>query len=382
MIKVTQNSFRPDSKLKRLNNLNFSLLKTRSYDFEEKGFLNFATDDFLGINRKYQLISDKNVVTSTNYLTDYSYVINTLQKIFNRNITFFEDETIIHQEVLDRIIGPNDIIILDELVNPHLKLAVKQLQEHNVFIIKHNNLSKIEEISNSQHKTGNCIWYLAQSIYPVPGSALPVKEINDLLAKYSQLYCYVDESYGLSWTGTAGKGLIAGKINHPEKIVLIASLTKGFGAISGAIAISDIPALNSILPANENRGNLESLLFAADLHNSDEIVFLQSQLQENINYYHELIDGYLPCLSNPGLPVSFIAGGLPELCHEVCCEMLRKGFYVSAAIYPHASINQPGIKINISADLTKQNIKNMTEALKEAFRIVLKRRNKTLTEIL
>ena len=381
MIKVKQNTFRSVFKIKHINNLLFNSLGFRDKQDEEKEFINFATDDFLGINRKFR---QKGHVKhqSINTFTEGNYVINSLQKIFNSKLTFFPDETMVQQEILNQIIKQNDLIVLDELVNPTLKLAVKQLHYNKILTVGNNDLEKLEELVNTQYLKGHNIWYVAQSVYPVPGTAIPIKKINILLRKYNHLFCYIDESYGLSWSGTGGRGLILENVNSLEKLVVSAYLTKGFGANAGAVAISNNPEFSLISKINEIGSNIQSLSFAADLHNSDELILLQSQLQENISYYHGLIGGHLPCISNPELPVSFVAGGLPEVCHEICSQMLKEGFYVSPAIFPHASIKQPGIKINISASQTKKHIKNMTDALKQAYNITLKKRNKTLTDLL
>lgn len=381
MIKVKQNTLEPDRTLKLNNAFTFNSNELCKKDLEEKEVENFATDDFLGINRKFKLVNENNK-PAINSLTAQTYIKNSLQKIFNNNIAFWPDETLIHPEILNLIIKENDLIVLDDLVNPTLRLAVMQLHRNNIFIIRHNNLEKLDDLAKSHTKTKSNIWYVAQSIYPVPGSKLPLKKINKLLENYNRLFCYVDESYSLSWTGKKGKGLFSGNIDHPERLVLTASLTKGFGANAGAVAVSNQPGLSPALAGQDGCNNIQSIMYAADLHGSEELNLLQLQLQNNINYYHSLIDGRLPCKSDRELPISFIAGGLPEICHEICSEMLKEGFYVSSAIFPHASIKQPGIKININASQTKKHIKEMTEVLKEAYHTALKKRNKTLTDLL
>jgi 7-keto-8-aminopelargonate synthetase-like enzyme len=108
------------------------------------------------------------------------------------------------------IVSPNDLIVLDHQVHTSVQNAVKlaESQGTKVGMIRHNNISSLEDvIQKNQNKYGK-IWYMADGIYSMLGDACPIEELYELMDRYSNFHCYVDDAHGISWIGEHGKGMI------------------------------------------------------------------------------------------------------------------------------------------------------------------------------
>lgn len=347
-------------------------------------FLNFSSEDFLGLNEKFNAVSLNNS-TEHNVSTMYSNAIFSLKKIFNANISLFSDEAFVHKIVLQDLIAHDDFIVLDECANPNLKIAVKSLNDIGipVGIIQNNSPEKLEEIIINRKKHHRKIWFAGQSIYPVPGKYAPLQSLKKLLEKYRQVHLFLDDAYSLGWVGSSGQGIVCNTFPNMERVVMVAALTKGFGSSGGAVAVSGINSEcfgREIPQQGLKLHKLNSISHAAGLYNSEKIRSLQMQLGSRINHFHKLIKGHLPCVSDPSLPICFIATGLPEISHEICSSLIKEGIYISSALYPHSSIHQPGIKINITLKSSDNDIRTLACSLRDVYQKILRRNNKTISQ--
>lgn len=331
---------------------------------ETEQHINYCTNNFLGL---------KPAFTSNYCFEEEGDLLKKaelmLEKIFNSKVGLFFDEKSVHLNILNQLVSIDDIVVVDQFVNTNIELAVNSLKKRQVstFYISHHNFYSLEELikkANSNTK----VWYLAQGTYPVPGDKLPVSEIKQLLSKYPNLFLYVDDSCSLGWTGDYGSGLIRNLLG--ERIVITASLSKGFGAMGGIVVISGglIPFAEPQMLSSRKKNIIKSIISATEFMLSANVGELQKRLLKNIRIFHSRAQQYkLPILSNPNLPLIFIAAGTPVNCSNICSTVLEKGMFLSSASYPQLPVNCSGIKINITLKHSVSKIKNLIEALREAY---------------
>lgn len=387
MIKVEQNIIPQESSNLKASIFKYVWLISLFKKPVKNEFLNFTVDDFLGINWRFKSSVVNNSGPNNTDITTYSYLLSSLKRIFNANTIIFPDEAIVHQIVLQKLVAPSDFIVLDEFANSNLKIAVKYLNNLGISseTIHNNNPEELDKIIIARKNHRGKIWFAGQSIYPVPGKYAQLHKLKALLEKHQQLYLFLDDAYSVGWYGSSGQGIVCNNFQNMERVAMVAALTKGFGASGGAVVVTDIQSEclggDSQLKSLQLR-NLNSIIQAVKLHNNGEIISLQMQLQRRIKNFHNLIKGHLPCLSDPSLPLCFIATGLPEISHEICSRLIKEGVYINSAVYPHSSIHQPGIKINITLENSDNDIKTLASALKNAYQKVLRRNNITFEQLL
>ncbi len=347
------------------------------------GFVNFSTDDFLGLNRKFRTYEARNTHLNDDALSEWCTVISSLKRIFKSNILLFPDESSVHCLLLQNLVTSHDFIVMDELANPNLKIAVKHLNNLGIKsrTISLDNLEKLTKIITERSKINGKVWFVGQSIYPTPGKFSQLTVLNHLLEKYKNLYLILEDSYGLGLFGSLGEGIVYSTFQNLQRVVIVAALTKGFGAGNGAVAVSGIES--SFFKEDFNTQgwtvqNLNQIFEISNLINNNEIVALQEQLMKKIKFFQKLIQDNLFYENDPALPLCFIPVRLPQMCHVICSNLLKEGLYVSSAIYPHTSMEHPGIKINITIDHTENDLKKLAVAFKDCYSIAFNK-YKTVT---
>jgi len=348
----------------------------------KKSYVNFSTFDFLGISKK--LINKNNNLRINDLDNPISgeKLEESLGKIFNQPVSFIPEESI-HETVMPEMVSHNDLLIIDSSVNTKIKIASDSLQKDGIssIYINHNRIGELEELINGNKDKYNKIWYIAQSIYTLSGDNIPVLPVLKLIEKYDQFYLYTDDSDGLSWTGERGMGFMSQNFPGLKKTVIVASLTKGFGAEDGAVVSSGDGLNYSIIPPqNTVKNNLyRNIANSIDIHLSEELKILQLQLQEKIQYFNNLSALHsLPVKSNSFLPTKFILIGSSEVCHEICAILLDQGIYVGSGFYPHLPKDECGIIVNITVNHSKREIKDLITSINEAYQCAVKKTLPTL----
>lgn len=332
---------------------------------ETEQHINYCTNNFLGLKpaftSNYCFEEEGDLLKKAEFL---------LEKIFNSKVGLFFEEKTVHLNILDQLVSDRDIVVVDQFVNTNIELAANYLKKRhvNTFNISHHNISSLEDLVKKANANTK-VWYLAQGSYPVPGDKLPVPEIKLLLSRYSNLFLYVDDSCSLGWTGDFGSGLIRNLLG--ERVILTASLSKGFGAVGGIVVISNGLAsfADPQILSSRKKNIIKSIISSAEFMLSPNMRELQNRLLKHIRIFHSKAQQYeLPIISNPDLPMIFIAAGTPVNCSNICSAVSENGMFISAASYPQLPVNCSGIKINITLKHSVSNIKNLVEALKEAYR--------------
>lgn len=367
------------------NNINASCdnFSFQEYSPENEPILNFYTPDFLGILPSVQ--------NSTKCKDDIliAKVYEKLEKIFQRKIELFADEKNVHQKILNNIVSKNDVVVADKFGGKNILVAAEMLKHKGVKVltIPHNNLLQLEDELNNKENQGNKIWYLAQAIYPVPGSTLQVDSVKQMLERFSNFYLYVDDSYGLGWFGKKGRGFICENFPQLKKIIMVSSLIKGFGAQGAVVFATGEKHIK--MPVEEpelffkNKALLESILQASKILLANKLELFQTHLKINVELFHNLAQSYsLPVVSDCTLPVVYLAAGSPGLCEEIRSEALKEGVFVSSACFPEVPLQCSGLKINISASYTKNELKKLVNILSATYHSTLKKRKLTTVNIL
>jgi 7-keto-8-aminopelargonate synthetase-like enzyme len=339
---------------------------SRYYDFVSGSAVNFYTWDFLGLN--YQV---KNKATSQNgSLELQQHAKEQLGRIFKTEVKLFYDEKTVHQNLLSQLVSETDIVVVDQFVNTNMKLASDYIGNKGVklFKIAHHDLGNLEEIIKSAGSNSK-IWYLVHGTYSVPGDMLPVAEIKWLMDKYPSLFLYADDSESMGWMGVNGCGFINQNFGANNRVIVSASLNKGFGSDGGIVVfLANFATLDDLHPITFKQKNIaESIVYSSELM-LNKIDILQSRLQDNIKLFHQRAQrNKLPLISHPSLPTVFMAAGTPINCGEICSFALNEGIFISSACYPQLPVNCSGIRINITLRHTSEDIRNLVDILSEVY---------------
>ncbi len=274
------------------------------------------------------------------------------------------------------IISPNDLIILDHQVHASVQNAVKiaQTQGTKVGMIRHSNMVALEDVIVKQQNHYDKIWYMSDGIYSMLGDECPIERMYDLMDRYPNFHCYVDDAHGISWIGEHGKGLTLHKRPLHSQMVLVMSLAKGFGACGGVLVFPNpearqlIRSLGSSLIYSGPIPNavLGACIASAKLHLTDEIYVRQNALHALIKFFREKTYAYgLPLVNHTFSPIFYFGAGNENNAYHIVKKLFDAGFLSGICNYPVVPKKNAGLRISVTTHNTFEDIENLLSTMAE-----------------
>ena len=177
--------------------------------------IDFASNDYLGLANSLELHDRLNSdfplhgSTGSRLLTGNSDIALNLEK----KLALFHqaDESLLFNSCYDAnlglfsaISGKSDVVLYDDKIHASIKDGARLgLGRH--FSFRHNDVNHLEQKLKAIE--GN-VFIAVESVYSMDGDMAPLKEIVELIDKYSNAYLIVDEAHATGVFGTHGEGLV------------------------------------------------------------------------------------------------------------------------------------------------------------------------------
>jgi 7-keto-8-aminopelargonate synthetase-like enzyme len=380
------------------------VLNGREVTIEGNRVVNFGSCSYLGLEVDDRLkhgAIDATLRYGTQYSSSrlfsacnlYEEIESQFYQIFNNNpAVLAATTTLAHLGALPILVSDDDLIILDHQVHGSVQLAVQVVKARGtkVEMMKHNRMDLLEDLIKENPNKYNKIWYMADGLYSMYGDYAPLKDIEELLNRYSTFHVYIDDAHGMSWAGKHGNGYVLSQMELHPKMVLTSSLAKGFGTGGGVTILSDPEMMRKIKTCGSSYTfsgpvqppMLGASIASAKIHLSDEIYSLQNKLANRIDMTRSIIDRYdLPLVLPSNSPIFYIGLGLPRVGYNMVKRLLNEGFYTNIGIFPGVPVKCCGLRLAITNGQTETDIKNVLDAFQYHFPKVLAEEGQTVEDI-
>jgi 7-keto-8-aminopelargonate synthetase-like enzyme len=307
----------------------------------------------------------------------YKTLEENLSKMFPGYQAVFATTTLAHCSALPLLIGENDAIILDANVHNSVRMASQLCKANGTFTIiaRHNDMEHIKYLIYRLKKDGyRKIWYCADGLYSIHGDFCDLPALEKLLNSEDNFYAYIDDAHSTGWCGKNGSGYIAGQGKLHEKIIVVESFAKSMAA-NGAAIVSTSKEIIEILGFTGQTmifsgpiqpATLGALNASVKIHLSEEVVTLQRELLELINYFiQRSTDLSLPVFAFHKTPIQLLKIGSMEKMFRVLMNVIQAGFLPMTAGYPAVAKGEEGLRMNITRHLKKADINSFLECVKQ-----------------
>lgn len=238
--------------------------------------------------------------------------------------------------------------------------------ETELITCEHNDVNFLEDLC----KKNGSIVYVADGAYSMGGYA-PIQELKSLQEKYG-LFLYFDDSHAISAYGKNGVGYVRDQFDElNERTIIVGSLAKAFGASGGIVMLNNSKARKYIdifggplgWSQSINTAGMGAILGSVKVHQSDELIQLQLQLQENIQFFDTLWP-----TNNAGnnLPIRVVEINDAKHAIALSSEIYKKGFYTSAVFFPIVAKDRAGLRVMMRSDLSKEDIQLFCQTVEGA----------------
>ena len=337
----------------------------------EKKLINMGSCSYLGLEQDPRLIEGAKRAVSK-YGAQFSSSIKFMSvalyeemhelytKIFETPyVITAPSTTLAHLTAIPVVVDDNDLVLMDRLVHNSVQMAVDLLAKRNIptRFVPHNDLRALEEILHESAHKYRRVWFFADGIYSMLGDTPDLKGLEHLRDAYRNLYLYIDDAHGMSWTGKYGCGFVLGNLKNRERVVVAVSHSKGFGAGGGSVILSeqdDYYAVGGfgdplIFGGPMQPGSLGSAVESAKIHLSKEICGMQNDLRSKINQTNTILNkNGVASFKKQISPIFFAPLGNDRLVDKAFGDLFSGGFYTNPTKYPAVPKGKGGIRFTIT----------------------------------
>ena len=300
--------------------------------------------------------------------------------------------TLAHMAALPALIDERDAVFVDHQAHASIQNVTGMLKVRgtSVNLLRHNAVehlaARLEKMAGSYRK----IWYLADGIYSMYGDVAPMAELTKLQERYPNFHLYIDDAHGLSWTGQHGRGYALEVTALHPRTVVAASLSKSFGGGGGMLVCPDQETRDWILGLGGplifggplQPAVLGTNIASAKLHLTDAFSELQQSLKEKIVYCNQLMrERGLPLVDRSDNPIRFLGMGPVKVAKAMIARLINDGFWVNMAVFPAVSMKNAGVRFTITHHLTREDIRNLVDAMAKHLPAVLEETGHSLRAI-
>ena len=307
----------------------------------------------------------------------YEVLEDKLAQIFGNPVIVAPTTSLGHISWIPNVVHKNDAVILDHQVHRSVQNAtmIAKANGTHVELLRHNRMDLLEDRIIELSKKYRKVWYMADGVYSMFGDVAPMQELYDLLNRYEQFHLYVDDAHGMSWAGKHGRGFALSNVDYyHEKMCLITSINKGFGANGSAMVFSDEIQKAMIKNAGSTlifSGPVSPVMLtagiaSADIHLSDEIYDRQNRLTGLIKHFNQTATALdLPLVRQDITPICYLAvGANPLHCVEIAHGLQQDGYFVNVSSFPTVPLKNSGMRITLNTNHTEEAITGLLNSLK------------------
>ncbi|MBK9034426.1 MAG: aminotransferase class I/II-fold pyridoxal phosphate-dependent enzyme [Myxococcales bacterium] len=367
--------------------------RTITLEPDGREVLSFATCSYLALDRDPRLAAEAIAAiercgvafsASRCFVTSplYAEADALLEEVFGRPVVLAGSTTLAHGAALPILLERTDVVLFDQQVHHSVQTALAALGPRGprCQALPHADLDALDDAVAAALAGGaRRVWYCADGIYSMFGDRLDVTGLAALMARHPALHAYLDDAHGMSWCGRRGRGSLFDADLPIERTVIATSLSKGFGASGGVLAVPDRATKHRI----ENLG--PSLMFgiqlsppalgavcaSARIHLSDELPVMQAQIGARmadaraVLRAHPLLGPRLPAVAGDVTPVQYLTLGGTDTVIDAAAALLARGVLVNPVAFPAVPRNAGGIRITITRAHTSADLATLVDAVVE-----------------
>jgi 7-keto-8-aminopelargonate synthetase-like enzyme len=365
-------------------------LDGRRISINGRSLTNFGSCSYLGLEMHPALkagVADAVDRYGTQFSSSRAYVSapayaaaeELLSGLFARPALITSSTTLGHMAALPTLLGARDVLLMDHQVHHSVQTAAKlaQVQGTTVSLVPHNDMAALERRIGTLRKTHERIWYAADGLYSMYADFAPTAELERLLARYEQLWLYVDDAHSVSWTGRHGRGHALARLGPDalRRTVVAGSLNKSFAAAGGVLTFPDAELRRRVFTVGGplifsgpvQPPMLGAVIASARLHMSDEVAGRQARLLDLIRLFNRLAaDRGLPLVSTSEAPIRCIGAGAQPVAYNLTGRLRTAGYFTDSAVFPAVSPKRCGARITLTTHHTEDDVAGIVDELADA----------------
>lgn len=357
--------------------------QTTSIQIDGKHYLNFCSNDYLGLANHPEIINaakeglDKYGLGSggsalvTGYTAIHQRLESELAEFTERSrALLYTSGFSANLGVCSTLLNKTDDVYLDKLCHASLIDGVRlsEAKIRRYAHLDHENLNTLLTKSTSDEK-----WVISESLFSMDGDLAPLSELAKE-CKASKANLYIDDAHGIGVYGACGAGYLnAKKLTEQQVPIMVATFGKAFGAAGAFVAGSE--ALIETLIQNSRSyiyttamppSNAAAILKSLSLIKKDN--WRRDKLFNLVAYFrHAAAEKGIPLSENAHGPIQPVIIGDSEKTLRISKALAEHGIKITAIRAPTVAKNAARLRVTFSAAHDERQIDYLVSTLATIF---------------
>lgn len=375
------NAFRSNGAYRQLR----TIRSEGRFVFQEKEqFLNFSSNDYLGISSRHDLQAEflESLMghpefvlgsTSSRLLTGNYHAMdeleNLLARLYQREAALvFNSGYHANLGILPALTGKNDLILADKLVHASL-IDGMRLSEATSLRFRHNSAEHLESLLKKHRADYEQVFIVTESVFSMDGDRADLEKLCELKEQYGA-FLYVDEAHAFGVNGTTGLGLCE-ELNCTGRIDLIVGTFGKAIASHGAFVICNRVFRDYLI------NTMRPLIFSTAIAPVNVLWTLfilnrlpsfqeeRRRLAETSRLFRQKL-GELGFRTNGCSQIVPLIAGKNGRCIELSETLKAAGYWALPVRYPTVPQGEARIRFSFRPDLTDPEIESLLKTLSRA----------------
>ncbi|RAV21897.1 glycine C-acetyltransferase [Paenibacillus contaminans] len=271
-----------------------------------------------------------------------------------------------NQGILGSMLGPDDVIISDELNHASIIDGIR-LTKANRKIFAHKDMDQLEQrLKESGGFRSRVV--VTDGVFSMDGDIAPLPAIVELAEKYDAIV-YVDDAHASGVLGTNGKGSTDHFGLHGRVHIQVGTLSKAIGAVGGYMAgpqvLKDflIHKARPFLFSTSQPPSVAATCLAAVRVLKKHGGGLMETLWGNANYFRGTLQKLGFDTGASETPIVPIIIGDPAQTMKVSDRLLEEGIFAQGIVYPTVAMDKGRVRLIITATHTRDDLDFAIEKL-------------------
>ena len=273
---------------------------------------------------------------------------------------------------LSALCGPKDLMLFDSENHASI-IDSSRLSLGTTFKYKHNDMSSLEELLESNVSRFNRVIIVADGVFSMTGDVLKLPEVVALAKKYGA-YVYVDDAHGMGVMGPQGRGTMHHFELANQVDFNMGTFSKSFASIGGVISGSKDAidyvrhtARSFMFSASMPPAAVATVSACIDAVKSDPSILtnLWSNVEMMRNGFKEL-GFYTYGSQTPIIPI-FVGDDMKAL--QMTKFLEANGVFATPVLPPAVPKGEALIRTSYMASHNKEDLKTVLQVFKEAKRV-------------
>ncbi|MFC4809390.1 glycine C-acetyltransferase [Paenibacillus sp. GCM10023250] len=272
-----------------------------------------------------------------------------------------------NQGVLSSILGPDDVVISDELNHASIIDGIRLTKAHRK-IYAHKDMAQLE--AALQESAGHAKRVVVtDGVFSMDGDIAPLPAIVELAERYDA-FVYVDDAHASGVLGKNGKGTTDHFGLHGRVHIQVGTLSKAVGVVGGYVACDQLlkdylihKARPFLFSTSQTPAVAASCLAAIEvLEQSGELI---AKLWENAAYFRSRVQALGFDTGASETPIVPVIVGSPAETMRFSDLLLAEGVFAQGIVYPTVAMDKGRVRFIVTARHTREELDYTVEALRK-----------------